>query len=208
VRGVLVLCHVAVLCLAALPTARGTVSKAAMAQPSVQTELLLWSERLGVPPQALESFALALAERWDAIYATLNRPADRYFAVTGTYQAWAVFIAPNRWPTRFQIQVHPSNSSPDEFRTVFEEQSEQFTWRRELFTQERARVYFEMQTWPRLAWLGPSMCQWAARQLFRERADIDRVRCRNYRAPSRSPEQVARRESVPFEWLHVEQVWR
>ncbi|HEY6558986.1 MAG TPA: hypothetical protein VI072_17000 [Polyangiaceae bacterium] len=208
VRGVLVLLHVVALCLAALPTARGTVSKEAMAQPSVQTELHLWGELLGVSPRALEEFALELAKRWDAIYAAVNRPADRYFAVTGTYQAWAVFIAPNRWPTRFQIQVHPTKSPPDEFHTVFEEQSEQFTWRRELFMQERGRVYFELQTWPRLAWLGPRVCQWAARELFRERPTIDRVRCRNYRAPSRSPEQVARREAVAGEWLHVDQVWR
>ena len=204
----LVLLHAVVLCLAALPTARGTISKEVMAQPSVQTELQLWSARLGASPEALAAFALKLAERWDAIYATLNHPADQYFRVTGTYQAWAVFIAPNRLPTRFQIEVHPKSSLPGEFQTVFQEGSEEFSWRRELFIQERGRVYFELQTWPRFAWLGPSVCAWAARELFAERADIDTVRCRNYRAPSLSPEQAARREVVPGEWLHVHQVWR
>ncbi len=168
----------------------------------------MWSARLGVPAESLKRFAIDLAERWDAIYAAVNRPADRYFRVTGTYQAWAVFIAPNRWPTRFQIEVHPKTSWPGDFQPVFEEGSEKFSWRSEAFGQERGRVYFELQTWPRFAWLGPSVCRYAARELFAERSDIDKVRCRNYRAPSRSREQVLRREHVAGEWLHVEEVWR
>ena len=168
----------------------------------------MWSARLGVPAESLQRFAIDLAERWDAIYAAINRPADRYFRVTGTYQAWAVFIAPNRWPTRFHVEVHAKTSPPGDFQPVFVEGSEQFSWRREAFAQERGRVYFELQTWPRFAWLGPSVCRYAARELFAERPDIDRVRCRNYRAPSRSREQVLRREQVAGEWLHVDEVWR
>lgn len=204
----LVLLHVVMICLAALPTARGTISQEVMAQAPVQAELRLWSARLGVSPQSLEKFALALAQRWDAIYATLNRPGDRYFAVTGTHQAWALFVAPNRWPTRFQVQAHRQADAPGDFQTIFEEGSNEFTWRRELFDLERGRVYFELQTWPHLSWLGPRVCRWAARELFEERSDIDRVRCRNYRAPSRSPDQVARREPALGEWLHVDEVWR
>ena len=207
-RGALVLCHGVVLALAALPTARGTVSREALAQPPVQTELRLWGERLGASPRELEEFVLKLAETWDGVYAVINRPADRYFAWTGTYQAWAVFVAPNRWPTRFQIQVHPSRALPGEFQTVFEEGTERYAWQGTFFSQERGRVYFELQTWPRFAWLGPSVCRWAARKLFAERPDIDGVRCRSYRAPSRSPEQVARRETPPGEWLYIDEVWR
>jgi hypothetical protein len=69
-------------------------------------------------------------------------------------------------------------------------------------------VYFELQQWPRFSFLGPSVCAWAARKLFEERTDIDSVHCRAYRAPSRSPEQVARREVVSGEWLDVHNVWR
>jgi hypothetical protein len=104
--------------------------------------------------------------------------------------------------------VHRAAQAPGEYETVFEELSDQFTWQRPFFTQERGRVYFELQTWPRFSYLGPRVCEWSARQLFAERPDVDRVRCRNYRAPSRSPEQVLRGEVVAGEWLHVAEIER
>lgn len=207
-RSALVLLHVTIVCIAAVPTSRGSASREQLATPAARTELRLWGGRLGVSPESLANFALQLADSWDRAYAHVFRPIAPYLAITGTYQPWAVFIAPNRWPSRFQISVHRSHTPLTELQIVFEEGSAEYAWHGRALSQERGRVYFELEQWPRFSFLGPSVCKWAARHLFEERKDIDSVHCRTYRAPARSPEQVARRETVTGEWLDVYHVWR
>ena len=207
-RAALILFHVTAICVCAFPAPDGRASPEALAEPAAQAELQAWSERLGMPPETIQSLALKFGEHWDAVHGMLGTPFLPYLLWTGSYQSWAVFIAPNRMPTRFQFQVHPTTSPAGAFQTVFEEGSKIFTWQARTLAAERTRAFFELQSWPRFAWLGTPVCQWAARNLFAERPDIDLVRCRAYRAPSPSPEQALRKERPTGEWLHIDEVFR
>jgi hypothetical protein len=207
-RAALVLFHITAISVCAFPAPDGRGTAAALAEPAAQVELEAWSKRLGASPEAIATFALNVAERWDAVHAALVAPFLPYLLWTGTYQSWAVFIAPNRTPTRVYFEVHARTSAPGVFQTVFEEGSKVFTWQAKELSAERTRALFELGSWPRFSWLGQPVCSWAARKLFVERSDIDRVRCRAYRAPSPSPEQVLRNERIPGEWLFIAELLR
>jgi hypothetical protein len=208
-RGALVLFHVLAICIAALPGARGSASEEALNTPAAAAELRTWADRLSVSPQWLQEQVLRSASRADKLHAGLLEPFAPYLHVSGAQQPWALFVAPNRYPTRFQVQVaRVPPVEPRHWQTVFEEGSGEFTFRQNVFEHERIRSYFELSSWPRFYWLGPALCRWAARELFAEDAALRAVRCRNYRSASPSPEQVLSGTQNPGEWLHVDQIWR
>jgi hypothetical protein len=206
-RGVLVLAHIVAITIAAIPSPGGAANQAALDAPAAAAELRMWGARLGVAPEALKAWAIKAGAAEDEVHHAISVPFRPYLRFTGAEQPWRLFIAPNRWPTRFQIEVW-SSKAPAKWQTVFEEGSKEYSWRGSTLAHERPRSYLELLSWPNFAWLGPAVCRWAAKGLFEERKDVVAVRCRNYRAPSPSPEQAARGEQDPGEWLVVDTVAR
>ena len=151
---------------------------------------------------------IRLAAAEDRAHGVLLKPFAPYLEFAGVDQRWQLFIAPNRLPTRFQIQVHPFAAPPSEWQTVFEEGSRIHTWRSRVLGHARVRSHFEVSSWPQFQALGVSLCRWSARELFLERADMERVRCRNYRQASASPEQARAGRENPGEWLDVADIQR
>jgi len=128
------------------------------------------------------------------------RPWLRY---TGTEQAWQMFVAPHRHPTRMQLQVHKPGTEEEGWETVFEERSETYTWRAERFSSERLRASIFRWGWPNYQTAWKQACKVFADELFVERADIDQVRCRMFRRSSPSPEQVRSGSPDPGKWTYV-----
>lgn len=207
VRGVLVLAHIVAITIAAIPSPGGAANAEALDAPAAAAELRAWGARLGVTPEALKAWAIRAGAAEDRVHQAILKPFGPYLSFTGAEQPWRLFIAPNRWPTRFRIEVW-SWKEPAAWQTVFEEGSREYRWRGAALSNERPRSYLELLSWPNFSWLGPTVCRWAAKALFEERKDVVRVRCRNYRAPSPSPEQAARGEQDPGEWLVVDDIAR
>lgn len=186
-RAVLVLAHILSMVLLAIPAPVGGTNRAAWKNPTAQMEFATYSRFLGVPPAEFEDKLYSLAMFWMGIREIYLRPVDPYVRITGTDQPWRMFVGPDRFPPRFQVQAR---IGPTEFVTLYEERSAQFDWREDFFRQERVRSYTYRYAWPEYGYSHHQNCVWLARQIFDERPAATAVRCRFWKQKTPSAEQV------------------
>src|SRR5262249_25887258 len=149
---------------------------------------------LRVTPQALEEFCWSLAVKYMALRQKVLAPIRPYIDFTGTDQPWRMFVAPHHFPPRYQVLVHTAEMRAGTWEKYFEERSDTYSWRENLFTQERMRSGVFRYSWPIYTPRARRMCEWIARQIFAENPQVTQVFCRYERVRSPSPEEAERGE--------------
>ena len=196
-RAAWLLAHVAAITLFALPAPVGGMNRGDWKDPTVQTELSAWAGRLHLSEERLEDGLWQAAVEEMAIRDRVTTPLQPYIFATGTDQPWRMFVAPHHFPTRLSIEVRRQGG---EFEPVFVERSDRYTWRRDLFDQERLRSGIFRHTFNQFRWDARNLCAWAANGLFAERPEVVEVRCRLYRARLPSPEEARAGVDPPGSW--------
>ena len=202
-RAIFVAFHLLAITLDASPSPAAGMNRSAWKEPTVQQEFKTWSGVLGVDQTEFEKFLWELAQGFMGIRKTVMAPFSPYLHATGSDQAWQMFVAPHRYPTRMQLQVNGDPSSPDGFRTVFEERSEEHTWRAERFGSERLRASIFRWGWPNYQDAWKRACKVFARELFAENAEASVVRCRMFKQRSPSPQEVQNGTMDAGKWVFV-----
>ncbi len=200
-RAVLVLGHIVAMVLTAIPAPVGGTDRAAWKNPTAQLEFATYAHFLGVPPAEFEEKLYQLATFWMGIRAIYLRPVEPYLRITGTDQPWRMFVGPDRFPPRFQLQ---SRTAATDFVTLYEERSEQHVWHEEFFRQERVRSYTYRYAWPEYAWSEGQNCNYLAHRVFAEQPDAAQVRCRFWKQKTPSAaEVIAGSPLEPGTWENV-----
>ena len=186
-RAALVLAHILAMVLLAIPAPVGGTDRATWKNPTAQLEFATYAGFLGLPPAEFEDKLYALAIFYMDLRAIWLRPVEPYVRITGTEQPWRMFVGPDRFPPRFQVQFRPAGA---EYVTLYEERSEQYDWHEEFFRQERVRSYTYRYAWPEYGYSQAQNCTWLARRVFAEKPEAAEVRCRFWKQKTPSPEQV------------------
>lgn len=193
-----VLWHASAMLASGFPSPGAGLNRSYWSDPTVQAEFATWADMLGMESEELQDDIYALAGKVQAGVDLARAPFTPWLELTHTRQSWKMFVAPHRFPTRFQLSVA---SGRGEWTVVYEERSETATWRRERFGNERVRASVFAWGWPAARTKWKSACLGFARDLFVERPDVDRVRCRFAKVTSPSPEQVRADAPVAEKWV-------
>lgn len=206
-RAALVLGHILAMVLTAIPAPVGGTNRAAWKNPTAQMEFRTYANFLGVPPEEFEDKLYALAMFWMGIRDIYLRPVSPYLRITGTDQPWRMFVGPDRFPPRFQLQYR-RDADPD-FLTLYEERSPQFEWHEEYFRQERVRSHTYRYAWPEYGYSEHQNCHYLSRRVFEEKPEAVQVRCRFWKQKTPSADQVlAAAPLEPGTWEQQEVVAR
>lgn len=204
VRAAFVAFHLLAITLDASPSPGAGMSRAAWKDPTVQAEFGRWAGILGMDSATLEAQLWDTATTFTETRRTVMTPFWPYLEATGTSQAWQMFVAPHRFPTRMQLQVHRSGHDHDDYQTIFEERSDVFTWRQARFNSERLRAAIFRWGWPNYQKAWQAACKVFARELMAEDAEIDVLRCRMFKQRSPSPEEFIQNTADPGDWVFVQ----
>lgn len=200
-RAALVLAHVLTMVLAALPAPVNGMNRAMWKNPTARLEFEAWARGLRMKPDEFEELIWKLANLWMSIREVYLTPVTPWIRITGTEQPWRMFVGPDRYPPRFQVQARKKDG---EFATLYEERSAEHRWHEDYFDQERARSYLYRYAWPDYSGWGEASCRYFANQVFAEQADAVEVRCRAHKRKSPSPDDVRNKvPQDPGEWVHV-----
>jgi hypothetical protein len=202
-RAALVLFHLAAVTAIAFPAPLG-MSRGNWKAPTVQQEFERWARVLHVDNDDLQEFlwqAGNLFLRWRDRATTPFRP---YVSLTGCEQPWRMFVGPDRFPTRLQIQARRG----ERWDTLFEERHDTYAWRRDLLDNFRVRSQIAWWGWPAYEADYEKGCEWLARRALEDFADAGAVRCRFWRARSPSPEDVKSGAAAEGEWVYAREIAR
>lgn len=211
IRAALVSFHLLAIVLVAIPAPVGGMSRGSWKEPTVQAELAIWSRILRVPQPVLEKRLYSLASTYMDARSAVLRPIRPYIAATGTDQPWRMFVAPHRYPARYQVQARgpgPFASPEADWQTLFEERSPTYRWRESFFEQERVRSVLFRYAWPEYSGDARRTCEWIAREIRAEDPSRTEVRCRYWKARSPTAREV-REGCIPDgAWVQVKTVRR
>src|SRR5437868_2844899 len=122
-RGVLVAFHLVAIGIAALPAPDGGMNRALWRDPGVQAEFTVWARWFGVRPVKLEDSLWKLATRWMAVRGAMLRPVAPYLDASGAWQPWRLFVAPHRFPARFELLMLRAGGDGTNWEPLFVERS-------------------------------------------------------------------------------------
>lgn len=195
IRAVLISLHLVAIVLIAIPAPVGGMSRGSWKEPTVQAELATWAGILHVPAPALEDRVFGVATSYMDARSIVLRPVRPYIDATGTDQPWRMFVAPHRYPARYQVQARGPGpflpNFPEEgWETLFEERSATARWRESFFEQERVRSVLFRYAWPENGGDARRTCEWLAKQIRAESPGVTEVRCRYWKARTPSAREV------------------
>lgn len=184
----LVLLHVFAVTVLAIPSLRASLDRGSWKNPTVQSEFRAWAERLSswgyeITPTELEERGWRFARSWSRVRETMATPFEPYVRYLGIRQPWVMFVAPHRHPSRVEIAVEENNR----WRTIYQARSDEHTWRRQLFDQDRFRSAFFRYGWRRYASAYRQLCDWIAREAAADFPEATRVRVRMMRSKTPPP---------------------
>lgn len=203
-RAAFISFHLLAILLDASPDPSVGMNRSAWKDPTVRREFDSWAKMLGVEEPVFEDFLWNTAVKTVAVRKVVMTPFTPYLRFTGTQQAWQMFVAPHRYPTRLQLQVHPNGESLKEevWQTVFEERSSTFTWHEERFGSERLRASIFRWGWPNYQEAWHRACKIFASELLAEHPEADMARCRFRKVESPSPEAIRENKVDPGKWVY------
>ncbi len=191
IRTALILFHICAVCLMAFPAPQGALQKSSWDDPSVKNEMHMWAERsrsIGFTWNDVE-FRDFL---WDASKAILEVrrwvlwPFMPYMNWTGARQSWRMFSAPHRYPVRLFIEVEQDGI----WRPVYVGRSDEYTWMRDTFDHHRIRRIIFLHGWKRYDRRWSTFGKWIARHAAEDFPDATRVRIRQWKFRTPSPEEL------------------
>jgi hypothetical protein len=191
IRAVLVALHVLAVFMLAFPAPAGVMQRSAWKDPSVQAEFHIWTDRanalgIGVTKDEFEDFIWELAHGFMDVRNKAIAPAKPYGDYLGVRQDWRMFSAPHRFPTRLHIEIEENG----EWRTLYVERSEEFTWRRSFFEHHRIRRLLFLHGWTQFRRRYEAFGNYIARQAAVEFPDATRVRLSHFKFRSPTPQEA------------------
>jgi hypothetical protein len=186
VRAALVLVHVVAVVALAVPSLRAGLDRESWKDPTVQAELRAWADRFGIEPSDFEDRAWRFALAWSELQQKITEPFQPYREYVGVRQPWVMFVAPQTYPARVEIDLLEGGT----WRTLYRERSSEHEWNRRLFDHDRMRSAFFRFAWDRYATSYREFTEWVARQAARDFPSGVAVRVRMYRSRTPTPEEV------------------
>jgi hypothetical protein len=178
--------HLAAIALQAFPSPAGGVQRSAWADPTVQAEIRVWADRVGMSPRALEDRLFRFATAWSSARAAVLRPLIPYYRYAGTWQSWKMFVAPHVWPTRMQIEVRRGG----EWQLVYRERSADAPWLAPTLSNDRFRATIFRMGWPQYGPLRRDFAAWVAESAAVDFPDATQVRVSFLKQRTRSAAEV------------------
>lgn len=191
VRAVLVALHVLAVILLATPSPAVGLRRSLWKDPTVQQEFQAWHERLAKlgatwTESEMEDDLWNFAVGWERYRSALLTPFSPYGRYLGVSQSWRMFVAPHRYPTRLAVDLEEDGA----WRTIFQERSEQWTWRRPLFDHDRMRSVIFRLGWPQYKKSWEAYSRWIARMAAADFPEATRVRTRMFKYRTLSPQEA------------------
>lgn len=190
--GVLLLLHLLAVGIGALPAVQG-LSKSGWQGASFQRGLEQWViglSRIGVvvAKEDLQSLLWGLAHGYQGTRRTLQKPFRPYYRWAGTKQTWNLFSAPDRAPSRLEIDVEEAGV----WRPVFVARSDELTWQRRTLDDVRMRKAAYWMGWPQGERAVRRLADGLAPLAAVDFPSAERLRIRVMRVKTRSAEEVRR----------------
>lgn len=191
VRAVLVALHLVVIGLAAFPAPVGGMNRSSWRDPTVRAELDAWRGRFAAA--GVEMTAPEFEDRlWSAMTAFMRArgaivdPIQPYFEVTGAWQSWRMFVAPQRYPARLSVDVFEDGA----WVPLFEERSATATWNRALFDHDRLRSAVFRYAWPKFDKEWKVFAGWLGERAAVDRPRAEQLRARFFRYRTLTPDEA------------------
>jgi len=191
VRAVLVALHVLAVLMLAFPAPAGVMQRSAWKDPSVQAEFHIWTDRaralgIDVTKDEFEDFIWDLAHAFMDVRNKAIAPAKPYGDYLGVRQDWRMFSAPHRFPTRLHIELEENG----EWRTLYVERSEEFTWRRSFFEHHRIRRLLFLHGWSQFRRRYDAFGNYLAREVALEFPNATNLRLSHFKFRSPTPDEA------------------
>jgi hypothetical protein len=194
VRGALVLLHLLVITLMALPAPGEGMVREAWKDPSVQSEFAAWTERcnrlgIHVTPEEFENRLWDVASIYMATRERVLTPFELYYELCGTLQSWRMFAGPHLYPGRLEIDVaelgvwHPVYMQRDPAHAWMAAKLDHYRVRPVLYRFSWYQYVAGYEDFRRFA-------SWIAVQARHDFPHAERVRVALVRARTPSPEEV------------------
>lgn len=188
----LVLLHIIAITLLAFPSPGGGLNRKDWQNRTVQAEFASWNERLRPlgwtgTSEELQDEIFVLAKAYAGGLNALKKPFDPYYKCCGTYQSWRMFVAPHRFPSRFQIRILEGG----DWRVVYEARHPEHRWLGSVLDNDRMRSGLFRYGWGRkYPREYKALGDWIAVRARRDFPGATRLQLRfaNYKTPT--PEQV------------------
>lgn len=192
-----VLFHIASILVGSVPAPSDAMSRAAWKDPTVQDEFAAWAEllsRLGlaVEPAQLQQVASRLFVGWMRFMGAAMIPFRGYSELTGTIQAWSMFVAPHRYPSRLHVDISEAGG---DWRPIYVARSREWVWRKGLLDHMRFRSAIFRYAWPQYFGYFRQFATWLAAEAARDFPAATHIRVRMYKCRSCSPKEI--REGNP-----------
>ena len=195
--AVLVAWHALAMLVSSLPSPGRGVDRTYWKDPTVQAEFSAWARMLGVESGPLQDQVYDAAVAVQRAESMVQAPFRPWLKWTNTRQSWKMFVAPHRYPTRMELAVSEGGS----WEVVYEEGSELATWHAERFSNERMRANVFAWGWPENDRRWSAACQAFAGELFAERIEAEKVRCRFSKVRSPSASEVLAGDEAEPKWV-------
>lgn len=204
-RLVFVLFHVAAVTVWALPSPAAGLRRSAWDDPTVKAELATWAGWLGQEPAAFTDRLWAFAQGYVEVHRAAKAPFSAYVELAGVEQAWLMFVAPHRWPTRLVLDERRGDGP---WTPLFEERSATADWRARTFGVERMRASVFRWGWSSYRKSYQAGCRALAALRFAEDPAVTAVRCRFKKARTPSPEEARTGTAPEGTWVFPYEVTR
>ncbi|MFT5680103.1 MAG: hypothetical protein ACI8RZ_001008 [Myxococcota bacterium] len=185
-RALLVTAHILAVFAGAFPSASGGMNRSSWKDPTVQSEITAWGERLSIPPDELEEHLWEIATVFMGARKDVLAPFQPYYHHAGTYQAWHMFVAPHRNPARLHIEIDREGV----WETIYISRDPEHAWKAELLNHSRARAALFRYSWKHYRGTLKRFGQWIAGEAAADFPDSERMRLRWYRYTTPTPQQV------------------
>ncbi len=188
-RAAFVLFHVLTVLALGFPAPVGVTNRSSWKDPSVKDELHTVASRvrlLGIEmtDAQFEDLIFQVAKKYNSFRKRFTAPFKPYARYCGVRQSWRMFSAPHRYPTISSIDVRENGA----WKPVYVARSEEHTWMRQRFEHHRMRRVLFLHGWKKYRRSYRGFSQWVAREATRDFPEAQKVRIRQLKKKSRSPE--------------------
>ena len=186
-RAVFVAFHLVAITLMALPSPQGGMRKSAWKDPTVQSEIQAWADRLGrfgldMEAGDLEDRLWQFASRYEALRGVVLAPFRPYYTYLGCAQSWKMFVAPHRFPARLVIDLKEDG----EWREVYRARDDDHQWLAPVLDHDRMRSAVFRFGWRAYRRSYRQFADWVATQARHDFPEATHIRLRFHRRPTPS----------------------
>jgi hypothetical protein len=203
-RAALIAVHLVAITLMALPNPGSGLQRSAWKDKTVQQEFRVWRGRLAALGWEMTApeFEDLLWSKATAFYKgrkAVISPFDWYYRYFGAWQSWRMFVAPHRYPARLEIAIDQGDG---QWVSIYQARSETLDWNRAQMDHERLRAAVFRYGWPAYQRTWTEFATWAARGVFEDYPEAERVRLRFFKYRSLSPEEAAAGEELDGSYIY------